>query len=96
MIEKIFIDTDGLIWFKNPKLSNWYDHPSASAAKRARQDNDGHPKLAGICLSGVMISEIDKELANRMADAIQDLDLPDYLVQRASNNLSRVLPDLPN
>nr|CQB46133.1 hypothetical protein [Vibrio cholerae] len=43
-----------------------------------------------------MISEIDKELANRMADAIQDLDLPDYLVQRASNNLSRVLPDLPN
>ncbi|HFG1572312.1 TPA: hypothetical protein ACGFXZ_001281 [Vibrio cholerae] len=96
MIDKVFIDTDGLIWFKNPNLSNWYDHPSASIAKRARQDNNGHPRLAGICLSGVMISQIDSQLPSRMAGAIKELELPDYLMQKASHNLTRVLPDLPN
>ncbi|EGQ7973597.1 hypothetical protein I7Z51_002520 [Vibrio parahaemolyticus] len=96
MIEKVFLDTDGHIWFKSQHLSNWYDHPSVNVAKRARQDSNGHPRLAGIYLAGVMISDIDADLQNRMQGAIRELSLPEYLMVKASSNLNRVLPALPH
>lgn len=90
MLEKIFVDKSGYLWFKTANRSVWFDHPDPSRAKGARTDLGGSPQLGGDLLHGVLIQEMSSQLALIIAKAILEMKLPDYLQNTLKKQLEKV------
>ncbi|EPR7483942.1 TPA: hypothetical protein ACGSTL_001252 [Vibrio parahaemolyticus] len=90
MLENIFVDDCGYLWFKRESRSVWFDHPDPSKAKGARTDLNGLPQLGGSILGGKLIKEASSQPALKIAKAILELELPDYLLKSLKQRLEKV------
>ena len=90
MLEKIFVDDSGYLWFKRENRTVWFDHPDPSKAKAARTDLNGLPQLGGSQLEGKLIKETSSQAALKIAKAILEMQLPDYLLKSLKQRFEKV------
>ena len=55
MIDKVFIDEFGAVWFRQENLNFWLNRPTAHNASASRLDLRGEPQLCGTPLRGAIV-----------------------------------------
>lgn len=90
MLNNVFLDQHGYIWFKSENSSLWHDHPHNAFSNRVRTDIDGKPQLAGKEIVGVAIKHVAEDLASQIINSMNKLNL----TQIAKSSILRQLKSI--